>query len=90
MIDQLDRVEHAVPDEEHSAGLTRGDGVFLAICGRELDAATLTAEPEARCASCGSRLRTRWSRGPERSHRLSTLRRLLTKPVRINEKRSEV
>ncbi len=63
--------EHAVPDAELGAGVSRGRGVYRALCRVEVLAPAMTAPPGRRCPACTAELAAR----PDRTSRLTGLRR---------------
>lgn len=56
---QVDGAEHAVTDESHVAGMTAGDGMYVALCGEEFLCACMDTGPSGRCSSCRGFVRAR-------------------------------
>lgn len=61
MTSTMDGAEHAIMDEQMTAGLAAGRGVYAALCGAQVIAASLAAPPGRRCARCVAFLRARAS-----------------------------
>lgn len=49
---ELDRMDHAISDEDMAAGFSAGAGRYEAVCGTTVCASSLTCPPGRRCASC--------------------------------------
>jgi hypothetical protein len=56
---QADRTEHAVTHAAQAASLATGRGVYAALCGEELLAASMDVGPSGRCSSCAAFMRVR-------------------------------
>lgn len=58
-ITSLDRVDHAVTDEECAARLAEARGSFRAVCGLAFLPGAMEEEPQPPCRRCVARLHTR-------------------------------
>ncbi len=48
----LDRMDHAISDDDMAVGLSMGAGRYAAVCGSTVCAASLMCPPGRRCPSC--------------------------------------
>jgi hypothetical protein len=51
-VTSLDRVDHAVTDEECTARLIENRGAFVAVCGAEFLPGPMEGAPEPPCSRC--------------------------------------
>jgi hypothetical protein len=79
----VDEIDHALTDEDMSAGMSAGLGRYAAVCGKSVVPAALTAPPGRACPGCAEILRPSASCGAmdaparrprRRPHRLPGLR----------------
>ncbi|MGO1049301.1 hypothetical protein [Crossiella sp. CA198] len=64
---RVEAVDHAVTDEDMTAGIASGTGTYQAVCGGRVVAALLEEPPRPRCLRCQSYV---WARATLRDAEL--------------------